>query len=301
VTKPLPEWLRPVARKRPQLAALGRELADMRVHTVCQSARCPNLGECFGRGNATFMIMGDLCTRDCRFCAVGHGSPLPLDPDEPRRVAQAARHLHLRHVVITSVTRDDLPDGGAAHFAGTISAVRELLPGARVEVLVPDFQGRENSVITVLAARPDVFNHNVETVPRLYPLVRPQADCRRSLHLLRRAREVAPGLLTKSGFMVGLGETEAEVEALLRDLRGAGVEAVTIGQYLQPTRRHLPVADYIEPAVFERYAYAARSLGFTHVLSGPLVRSSYHAGELVEAGHAVGRIHRQQGRPGRGA
>ncbi len=277
----LPPWLIPTGRKRPQLAGLGRELAEMGVHTVCQSARCPNLGECFARGSATFMILGDVCTRDCRFCAVAHGEPAPPDEEEPGRVAEAAGGLGLRHVVVTSVTRDDLPDGGAVHFAATVSAIRERLPGATVETLTPDFGGSREALRTVLAAGPDVFNHNVETVPRLYPEVRPQADYERSLRVLAQARAMGGGAPTKSGFMVGLGETEDEVAALLRDLRGAGVEAVTVGQYLQPTRRHLPVAEYVRPGVFQEYERAARAMGFRHVMAGPLVRSSYHAEDLL--------------------
>jgi lipoic acid synthetase len=255
----------------------------MGIHTVCQSARCPNLGDCFGRGTATFLLMGNACTRNCRFCAVDHTAPGPLDPAEPARIAQAARMLGLSHVVITSVTRDDLPDGGAAHFAAAIAALRELLPQARVEVLVPDLRGSTEALHTVLAARPDVFGHNVETVPRLYSEVRPQADYQRSLDLLRWAAELATGIVVKSGFMVGLGESEAEVLALLADLRSAGVSAVTIGQYLQPTRAHLPVAEYVPPSIFARYRQAARDLGFRHVLSGPLVRSSYHAAEMIRS------------------
>ena len=281
MSKRLPPWLVPSRPRRPQMEGLGRRLAGMGTHTVCQSARCPNLGECFSQGNATFMIMGDVCTRDCRFCAVGHGRPGPLDPGEPQRVAEAARMLGLRHVVITSVTRDDLADGGAAHFAAAIDAVRRTLPEATVEVLVPDFGGRADSLETVLAAGPDVLNHNVETIARLYPRVRPQADYSRSLELLRRASGRSPGCLTKSGFMVGLGESFDEVVSLLADLRSVGTHAVTIGQYLQPTPDHLPVAGYVPPAVFEEYGRAARRLGFRRVLSGPLVRSSYHAGDLV--------------------
>ena len=283
MSRRLPEWLIPAVRKRPHLAALGRELAEMGVHTVCQSARCPNLGECFARGTATFMLMGEVCTRNCGFCAVNHGSPAALEAEEPGRVAEAARRLGLKHVVVTSVTRDDLPDGGAAHFAATIAAIREKLPEATVEVLVPDFNGDEEALGTVLAAGPEVLNHNVETAPRLYPRVRPQADYERSLGLLRRAGEMRPEAVTKSGLMVGLGESEEEVLAVLGDLRGAGVGAVTIGQYLQPTRRHLPVAAYIEPSRFDDYAAAARGMGFGHVLSGPLVRSSYHAEKLVQS------------------
>ena len=278
----LPAWLRPAARKRPHLETLGRELADQGLHTVCQSARCPNLGECFGRGTATFLILGNECTRDCRFCAVDHGQPAPPDSEEPRRVAEAARKLGLRFVVITSVTRDDLPDGGAAHFAATITAVRELLPGARVEVLVPDFRGEAESLRIVLEARPEVFGHNVETVPRLYPEVRPQADYRQSLEVLRLAGEMAPDVVTKSGLMVGLGEDDAEVLAVLRDLRGVGVTALTIGQYLAPTKGHALLVEYVHPDVFAEYARQAREMGFTKVMSGPLVRSSYHAEELAQ-------------------
>jgi len=279
----LPQWLRSTAPKAPQLAVMGRQLAAAGINTVCQSARCPNIGECFGSGNATFMIMGSACTRDCRFCAIDHATPQPLDPDEPQRIALAARALKLRHVVVTSVTRDDLPDGGAGHFAATVRAVKELLPESGVEVLVPDFGGNVESLRTVLDARPAVFGHNVETVPRLYPLVRPQADYTRSLMVLRTAGEIAPRVIPKSGFMVGLGEMGVEVTGLLADLRDAGVSAVTIGQYLQPTREHLPVAEYITPEAFSRLEEQAKRAGFRHVLSGPLVRSSYHAAELVES------------------
>jgi len=283
VRQRIPDWLISRAPKRPQLERLGRKLDSMGVHTVCQSARCPNVGECFGRGTATFMILGNSCTRDCGFCAVAHGQPEALDGDEPRRVAEAAAMLGLHHVVVTSVTRDDLADGGADQFAATILGIRELLPEARVEVLVPDFRGEWEALQAVVEAAPDVLNHNVETVPRLYPRVRPQADYGRSLELLRRAGEARPGMLTKSGLMLGLGETNAEVTAVLGDLRGAGVAAVTIGQYLQPTRRHLSVAEYVAPGQFEAYADAARGAGFSYVMSGPLVRSSYHAGELIGA------------------
>lgn len=282
MTERLPKWLRPRAPKRQQLATLGNELSEMGVHTVCQSARCPNVGECFARRQVTFMIMGDICTRNCRFCAVAHGPPAPLDCGEPRRVAEAAKRLGLRHVVVTSVTRDDLPDGGAAHFAATIAALRDTVPGAAVEVLVPDFQGSRPALSTVVEGRPEVFGHNVEMVPRLYHSLRPQADYHRSLALLREAREMRPELLTKSGFMVGLGETEDEVVELLRGMRDVGVRAVTMGQYLQPTRRSVPVFEYVAPETFARYGEIARDMGFPHVASGPLVRSSYHADELLE-------------------
>ena len=283
MSKRLPEWLRPAAPKARQLATLGRRLAESGVHTVCQSARCPNIGECFGSGNATFMIMGNACTRNCRFCAVDHAAPMDLDAAEPQRIAEAARALSLRHVVITSVTRDDLADGGAGHFVATVRAVKQLLREVSVEVLVPDFKGDPGALRTVLEAAPYVLGHNVETVPRLYPQVRPQADYARSVEVLRRAGEITPQIVTKSGFMVGLGETEKEALDLLRDLREAGVSAVTIGQYLQPTRDHLEVVDYVRPETFRRYEAEAKGMGFKHVLSGPLVRSSYHALELVGA------------------
>lgn len=277
-----PEWLRPAAPKRPQLASLGGELAAAGVHTVCQSARCPNLGECFGRGTATFMILGNACTRDCRFCAVNHGRPSAPDPGEPRRIAEAAKRLGLRFVVITSVTRDDLADGGAAHFAVTIAAVRDLLPGARVEILVPDLGGNPDAIRTALQARPDVFGHNLETVPRLYPEVRPQAGYRRSLEVLRLAGENAADMITKSGLMVGLGEDGEEVLSVMRDLREVGVSRLTIGQYLQPTRGHAAVAEYVTPEVFASYARHARHLGFARVMSAPLVRSSYYAEQFAQ-------------------
>jgi len=254
----------------------------MGVNTVCRSARCPNLGECFAKRQATFMIMGDICTRNCRFCAVAHGRPNPLDGEEPRRVAEAAKRLGLRHVVVTSVTRDDLPDGGAAHFAATIAALREVAAGAAVEVLVSDFRGSRSALSTIVEGRPEVFGHNIEMAPRLYPSLRPQADYRRSLAVLREAREMRPELLTKSGFMVGLGETEDERVELLRALREVGVRAVTIGQYLQPTRDNVPVSEYVAPETFARYEDIARTMGFPYVASGPLVRSSYHAKELLE-------------------
>ncbi len=281
MNRKLPDWLKPPAPRARHLRELGRELAEMGLHTVCQSARCPNIGDCFARRTATFMIMGDICTRDCRFCAVSHGRPGPLDPGEPARVAQAARRLGLRYVVVTSVTRDDLPDGGAQHFALTIAAIRDFQPGARVEVLVPDFRGDEAALGVVLSAAPEVFGHNVETVPRLYPAARPQADYRRSLRVLARAREQSPQTITKSGFMVGLGETRSEVFALLAELREAEVQIVTIGQYLAPSNEHLPVAEYVPPEVFAEYESRAREMGFAQVFAGPLVRSSYHAEEVA--------------------
>ena len=256
-------------------------LRHARLHTVCESARCPNLGECFSRPAAAFLILGNRCTRRCGFCAVEKGAPLPLDPGEPAAVAEAARELGLSYVVVTSVTRDDLADGGAAQFAATIGAVGQALPGARVEVLTPDFGGNEGAIRTVAQAGPEVFNHNLETAPGLYARVRPGADYRRSLALLRMVKTLAPGMATKSGLMLGLGETAAEVEAVMEDLLAAGVEVLTLGQYLAPSRRHLPVARYLEPEEFEIWAEKGKAKGFRQVWAGPLVRSSYHAEEIM--------------------
>jgi lipoic acid synthetase len=280
----LPEW----ARKGPtHFESLNRLKADLRrlhLHTVCESARCPNIHECFHRGAATFMILGNFCTRGCGFCAVPKGSPakqdMRLDQNEPTGVAEMAARMNLRYVVITSVNRDDLPDGGSNHFAETVRQVRRLLPAARIEVLTPDFCGDLDAVARVLDAGPDVFNHNMETVPRLYGRVRPQADYRQSLAVLAFARRHRAGVLIKSGFMVGLGESGEEVRELLRDLRAVEADVATIGQYLQPTRRNLAVAEYIEPRQFDEYRDYGLSLGFKMVFSGPLVRSSYMA-EMV--------------------
>jgi lipoic acid synthetase len=261
-------------------------LRQRNVHTVCESARCPNIHECFHRGAATFMILGNWCTRGCGFCSVPKANPnkhdMRLDPAEPANVARMAAEMKLRYVVITSVNRDDLPDGGSHHFAETVRQVRSALPEARVEVLTPDFCGDLDAVARVLDRAPHVFNHNMETVPRLYRKVRPQADYRQSLDVLAFARRHAPGVLTKSGFMVGLGETEDEVRSLLRDLRASGTDVATIGQYLQPTRRNLPVAAYIEPRQFEAYRDYGLAIGFKAVFSGPLVRSSYMADQVSE-------------------
>lgn len=254
-------------------------LRRLELATVCQEARCPNVGECFAEGTATFMILGRVCTRHCRFCAVSHGHPEPLDPDEPRRLADAAAEMRLRHVVITSVTRDDLEDGGAAHFRRCAEALKTALPDCTVELLVPDFGGRPESLNEVLRAPMDVLNHNVETVPRLYPTVRPEADFDRSLVLLDHAHRQRPELPTKSGLMLGLGETADEIEQVLVRLRNAGCSILTIGQYLQPTHAQLPVTRYLPPQEFDHWAERGRSLGFAWVLSGPLVRSSYHAGK----------------------
>mgnify|MGYP000097261751 FL=1 len=281
--KRLPPWIRARSPLGSATEAVREILKRYRLNTVCQSAACPNAGECFAEGTATFMILGRECTRDCRFCAVRPGEPGPPDPSEPERVAAAAQELGLHHVVVTSVTRDDLPDGGAGHFAATIRAIRTLCPEATVEVLTPDFGGDPGAVAAVVAAGPDVYNHNVETVPRLYPVVRPGARYWRSLELLRRVKELAPGMRTKSGLMVGLGEREEEIMAVLSDLRAAGCEMLTIGQYLRPSRDHLPVAEYVPPERFAAWAEWARAMGFVHVAAGPLVRSSFHAGEAMGA------------------
>ncbi len=278
----LPEWLRKPQTDFRAVHALKVQLRARGLHTVCESARCPNMHECFARGSATFMILGDTCTRTCGFCSVPQGAPGFLAPDEPRQVAKMARRMSLGHVVITSVNRDDLPDGGSAHFAETVRAVKRALPEAKVEVLVPDFLGDLEAVARVLDSGCDVFNHNMETVRRLYARVRPQAVYSRSLKVLAFARARAPGTLTKSGLMVGLGERREEVRALLRDLRSAGVDVATIGQYLRPRRRRLPVVEYVPPERFDRYRAFGESIGFRAVFSGPLVRSSYMA-ESVEA------------------
>ncbi|HEY3418680.1 MAG TPA: lipoyl synthase [Armatimonadota bacterium] len=274
-----PAWLRVTAPTGDNYQQLKELVHAQRLHTVCESARCPNIGECWQSRTATFLILGDICTRRCAFCAVTSGQPTEHDLDEPRRVAEAVTALQLRFAVITSVTRDDLDDGGAAIFAETIRQIHAQLPGCGVEVLIPDFQGDAAALAAVVAAQPEVLNHNIETVERLYSLVRPQADYRRSLQLLARAKEIDPNTTTKSGLMLGLGETPEEVEVALRDLRAAGCDIVTIGQYLRPSSGHLPIQRYYEPEEFARFADLGKSLGFRHVESAPLVRSSYHAKE----------------------
>jgi lipoic acid synthetase len=279
----LPEWLRQPRTNHESVHNLKTDLRRLKLHTVCESARCPNLHECFSRGAATFMILGNLCTRGCGFCSVPKSRhPGALDTDEPKNVARMAQAMKLRYVVITSVNRDDLEDGGSRHFAQTVEEVRRALPDARVEVLTPDFCGDLDAVARVLESGPHVFNHNMETVARLYSRVRPQANYRQSLDVLQFAKRYLPQSLTKSGAMVGLGETEAEVHALLRDLRAADVDVATLGQYLQPTRRNLRVAEYITPAQFDAYRDFGLSLGFKAVFSGPLVRSSYMADHVNE-------------------
>lgn len=283
-TQRLPEWLRKPVRNVDADHSLKKILRTRGLHTVCEEARCPNRNDCFSRGAATFMILGDVCSRSCGFCSVKTGRGLLVESlrDEPAQVAEAAAQLNLNYVVITSVNRDELPDGGAGHFARTIQAVRRRLPISKIEVLTPDFKGNRKALHAVLDAAPDTFNHNVETVPRLYLRVRPQADYQQSLDVLREARRYSPETLTKSGLMVGLGERRDEVKMLLEDLRAHDVDVVTIGQYLQPTRAHLPVAEYLHPDVFEEYKAYGERLGFRAVFSGPLVRSSFMAETVRE-------------------
>ncbi len=280
-----PEWIKVRAPLSPEYFRTRALLAEMRLHTVCQEAACPNIGECFSHRTATFMLMGDVCTRNCPYCNVTHGKVRPLDPDEPRRIAEAVARLELKHIVVTSVDRDDLPDGGAAHFAATATAIKQLQPAARVEVLVPDFKGDHRSVETVVRAPVDVYNHNIETVPSLYRMARPGGRYERSLDVLRHARglgaQLRRDLLTKTGVMLGLGEELDEVLAVMRDLRSVECDILTLGQYLQPTRDHLPVARYVRPEEFVELRRAGIEMGFRHVESGPLVRSSYHAWEHV--------------------
>ena len=278
--QPKPRWLRRRLPTGPQYERIRMLIKEQCLSTVCQEAMCPNQFECFGQGTATFMILGDRCSRNCRFCAVGHGPQGPPDPDEPDRVAEAVRVMALSYCVITSVTRDDLADGGAAHFAAVIQAVRRHNPQTLIEVLIPDFQGDTAALTTVLAAGPDVLNHNLETVARLYPTVRPEADYRRSLELLAASKRIAPETVTKCGIMVGLGETAEELTRLFADLRRTGCDILTIGQYLQPSRRHLDVARYVPPEEFTVLEQQSLALGFGAVAAAPFVRSSYQAESL---------------------
>ena len=277
----LPEWLRIKLPTSDSFARTRSLLDELKLHTVCESARCPNHWECWSKGTATFMIGGDRCTRACGFCAVTTAKPFALKTDEPMRVAEATRRMQLRHVVITAVARDDLADGGADHFRRTIEAVRQLSPGIVIEVLTPDFLDRDDAIETVLAANPHIFNHNLETVRRLTPSVRSRATYERSLSVLRKVKaKRGEGIYTKSGLMLGLGEMHEEVMTAMSDLRSAGCDLLTLGQYLQPTLRHLPVVEFVAPAAFDRLGQRAREMGFVHVASGPLVRSSYHADEF---------------------
>jgi lipoic acid synthetase len=276
-----PPWLKRRAITPETWQQMKSMFDRLALATVCEEAACPNIGDCFRQRTATFLILGRTCTRHCRFCAVEHGVPQPVDPEEPQHIVEAARQLGLRHVVITSVTRDDLPDGGAAHFAACVRAVHQHV-SATVEILIPDFQGDEAALRAVLAAEPKVLGHNLETVPRLYPHIRPRANYQRSLHLLERAKRLCPTVYTKSGLMVGVGEQRQEVVDVMQDLWSVGCDFLTIGQYLRPSPEHYPVAEYVEPRTFEAYAQVARDLGFRGVLSGPFVRSSYHAETLLE-------------------
>ncbi|QOX65212.1 lipoyl synthase [Anoxybacterium hadale] len=274
-----PDWLKIRVSYSPKINEVSEMLKALNLHTVCQEANCPNAMECFGKRTATFMILGRECTRQCTFCNVSKGHPMLVDEDEPARVAKAAAELDLKHVVVTSVTRDDLPDGGAGHFARVIEEVKKTSPATAIEVLIPDFEGDKEALAVVAAAKPQVINHNIETVKRLYPSVRPIADYDRSLELIQRVKELDPSIYSKSGLMVGLGETPDEVEELLKDLRKSDCDIVTIGQYLAPSALHHPVVEYVTPEQFEKYKLLAEGMGFRHVASSPLVRSSYHAGE----------------------
>ena len=283
---PKPSWIRAKAPHSPRFQEIKRILRSRSLHSVCEEASCPNIGECFGKGTATFMILGDVCTRRCPFCDVAHGRPQPPDPAEPDRLAEAIAEMRLSYVVVTSVDRDDLKDGGAAHFAACIAAVRARAPRTRIEILTPDFRGRMERALDVLGDEPpDVMNHNIETVPRLYREARPGADYAHSLELLRRFGERHPDVPTKSGIMVGLGELDEEVRSTFADLRRHNVGMLTVGQYLQPSGHHLPVRRYVVPAVFEEYGRWAREMGFANAACGPMVRSSYHADE--QAGHTL--------------
>ena len=283
-----PDWIRVKAGGSQNFYEVKRKLREHNLHTVCEEASCPNIGECFGKGTATFMILGDLCTRRCPFCDVAHGRPKPPDVLEPENLARTIADLELKYVVITSVDRDDLRDGGAGHFAECIQAVRKRSPTTRIEILTPDFRGRMEKALDALAdGLPDVMNHNLETVPRLYKQARPGADYAHSLKLLKDFKVRYPGITTKSGIMVGLGETDEEILEVLRDLRAHDVDMLTVGQYLQPTRGHLPVLRYVDPAQFNVYEREALALGFVHAACGPLVRSSYHADQQAHGAGVV--------------
>ncbi len=276
-----PEWIKVRAPGGEGFAATKQVVKSLALHTVCEEAHCPNLAECWGHRTATFMLLGDVCTRNCGYCAVAHGRPLAVDPHEPEKVAEGVERLGLRHVVVTSVDRDDLPDGGAGHFAATAAAIKRRLPTCTVEVLTPDFKGDLAALAAVVDSPIDVFNHNTETVPRLYKIARPGGKYDRCLALLDAAKRRRPGLRTKTGLMLGLGEEREEVVAVLHDLVAVGCDILTLGQYLQPSRQHLPIVRYLPPAEFAELGDFARGLGFRHVESGPLVRSSYHAWQHV--------------------
>lgn len=296
MTLPVPDWLKQLVRvnkqalRTSQALTAEQSIAAHALHTVCHAAKCPNRGECFNCGDATFMVLGNLCTRGCRFCAVDKKRPLPPDPQEPQRVADAVKQWHIRYAVLTMPTRDDLPDGGAHHFARVLEAIHTTTPDVFTEPLISDLRGDENALQTILQARPTVLAHNVETVPDLYAQVRIGADYKRTLHLLEKVKKLAPGMLTKTGFMVGLGETHAQITQLMKDLRGVGVDLLTIGQYLAPSARHYPVQSYPEPAQYQAWQQEALDLGFKAVASGPLVRSSYRAGALYQQAQLEARL-----------
>ncbi|HTR76743.1 MAG TPA: lipoyl synthase [Gemmatimonadaceae bacterium] len=291
-TEPLPQrkppWLKVRAPGGANYLRLQRLMRELDLHTVCEEAHCPNVGECWEHGAATFMILGDVCTRNCAYCAVAHGRPATFDPAEPARVARAAAEMELAHVVLTSVDRDDLPDFGAWAFAETVREIKGRVPGCSVEVLVPDFQGSETSIRTVLEAEPDIYNHNTETVPRLYKRCRPGGRYERVLDIFRLAKRIAAHVPTKSGIILGMGETIEEVEAVLRDLRAVDVDIITLGQYLRPSADHIPIDRYVTPEEFRRLRDVGMAMGFRHVESGPLVRSSYHAWEQVQSAGVAG-------------
>ncbi|MBP6116177.1 MAG: lipoyl synthase [Neisseriaceae bacterium] len=283
-----PEWIRAKLPSGGQFQEIKRILRDQKLHTVCEEATCPNIGECFSKGTATFMIMGDICTRRCPFCDVGHGRPNPLDPMEPKNLAETVAALKLRYVVITSVDRDDLRDGGAGHFADCIKEIRKTSPNTQIEILVPDFRGRLDVALDILTETPpDVMNHNLETAPRLYKQARPGSDYQHSLDLLKRYKAMNPSVATKSGIMVGLGENDEEVRTVMRDMRAHDIEMITVGQYLQPTDSHLPVLRYVTPAMFQQFEAEAYDLGFKHAAIGAMVRSSYHADHQAELAGVV--------------
>lgn len=278
----MPEWFK-VKYNQKAVEEVSELMTNLKLNTVCKEANCPNLGECFQKHTATFMILGSQCTRNCRFCNVVHGTPEPVDPLEPQHIAEAAKHLGLRHVVITQVTRDDLPDGGASHFAKTIAAIRELCPSTSIEVLISDMKGDHASLDTVIAAHPEVINHNIETVPSLYSTVRPEANYQRSLDVLRYVKEQDPSIRTKTGIMVGLGETDEEVLHTMDDVLAVGCDIFTIGQYLRPSKEHIEMKEYVVPEKFDIYKVIGMQKGFHYIASSPLVRSSYRAAEALES------------------
>ncbi len=276
-----PEWLRVKIPGGENYVKIKSLLRKAKLHTICEEAKCPNMAECFGKGTVTFLIMGNICTRSCRYCNVKHGKPLPLDPNEPREVAESVKALNIKYAVITSVTRDDLPDGGATVFYETVREIKKLNKGCKIEVLIPDFRGKKDSLKKIVEAEPDVINHNIEVVKELFPEVRPQGDYNRSLLVLKMIKEMKEDIITKSGFMVGLGENREQIMKTLQDLNKNGVDILTIGQYLQPTKKHVEVRKYYTPEEFEEFKNIALDMGFKYVESGPLVRSSYHAEQAL--------------------